>query len=282
MGEALEIGITLFAIATLEGVRRAGRGVLILQLIAFRGWRFGGTIPLGRGYLLISPLLPLIVPVVLDRGQAAYDAGLPNKRLLTRFKARRRRAQIGLLVLRAYGILGLVMLVVYLPHATVHRGSFGLLSALAAIMAVACAQLPLAWSLLRRLGLGREESLRRIAKLLNPFAIGRAAEVVAARIVEGAPALGVAITLLGRAEAVRQLRPILYDVVYGDTTPEERELLEHMAPITEWRTLLQSAESDEGTATCPRCGAQFAESIVECTDCDAVALVVGRDEAATR
>lgn len=267
----------LYGIGFAEGVRQLPADAIVLRRLGFGRWRFVRRVEIGAGLRLASWCLPVSLPAVLPReSRPANDTELSER--VSAMRARIAETRLSLGLLRVLG-LATLLLVAGVPFVVERNGLFGLIVAGIIVLELTFVQALLAGWLMRRLGAtGRSAGMVSL-KLLNPFAVQRAAEVLFARIVADVPALVVARELLGEAEFVRAFRPMLYDALHGDGLPDG---VTHVGSLLdEGRLALLLRAPPVGLANgafCPRCASQFASDGGFCSDCDDVPLLGARSE----
>ena len=187
------------------------------------------------------------------------------------------RLSLGLL--RTLGLVTLLLLVGGVPMVVERNGLFGLALAVIVLLELTLVQAVWAGWLLKRLGASGRSAAMASIKLLNPFAVQRAPEVILARIVADMPALVTAHELLGDEEFVRAFRPILYDAVHGEGAADTMAELVQMLGEGRLASLLRTAPPGFASgAFCPRCESQFASGARFCSDCEDVPLLVAGSE----
>ena len=263
----------LYGITFAEGVRQLPADAIVLRRLAFGRWRFVRRVEIGAGLRLVSWCLPVSLPLVLVREPSALGGSEILERV-ERMRVGIAETRVSLGLLRILGVMTLLLLVVGVPTVVERNGLFGLVLAVVVLLELTFVQAIWAGWLLRRLGASRRSAAMASLKLLNPFAVQRAPEVVLARIVAGVPALAVAHELLGEKELVRAFRPVLYDAVYGGGL---RDAVTHLTPfLAEERLgwLLRTPPPALASgAFCPRCESQFAIRAGFCSDCGVVPLI---------
>lgn len=268
----------LYGITVAEGFRQLPADAIVLRRRAFGRWRFVRRVEIGAGLRLISWCLPLSVPVVLQRAvPPAGDADILER--IGEMRARIGETKLSLGLLRVLGLATLLLLVAGVPVVVERNGLFGLIVAIIVLLELTFVQaLWTAW-LLRRLGSGGRTAALTCLKLLNPFAVQRAAEVVFARIVAGVPALAAAYELLGDEEFVRAFRPILYDALQNESSRHSMADLTPLLAEGRLASLLRAPPAGlVSGAFCPRCASQFASGATICSDCDDVPLLATGSE----
>lgn len=264
----------LYGITFAEGVRQLPADAIVLRRLAFGRWRFVRRVEIGAGLRLVSWCLPASLPVVLPRASTpASDAEILER--VDEMRARLGETKLSLGLLRVLGLLTLLLLVAGVPIVVERNGLFGLIAVVVVLLELTFVQALWAGWLVRRLGAtGRSASMTSL-KLLNPFGVQRASEVVFARIVADIPALVVAHELLGEEEFVRAFRPVLYDALHGDSLPGG---MASLGPLFDERRLASVLRAPPAGLTsgafCPRCESQFASGAGFCSDCDDIALLV--------
>jgi len=267
----------LYGIGFAEGVRQLPADAIVLRRLAFGRWRFVRRVEIGAGLRLVSWCLPVSLPVVLPReSPPAGDAEISERISAMRARIAETRLSVGLL--RVLGLVTLV-LVAGVPFVVERTGLFGLIVGVIALLELTFVQALWAGWLLRRLGGTGRTAVMASLKLLNPFGVQRASEVLFARTVAGIPALVVAHELLGEAEFVRAFRPILYDALHGDGLRNETAIPGSLLEKGRLASLLRVPPAGLAAgAFCPRCESQFATGAGFCSDCDDVPLLGVRSE----
>ena len=259
----------LYGITFAEGVRQLPADAIVLRRRGLGRWRFVRRVEIGAGLRLVSWCLPASLPAVLQRGPSlAADAEVRAQ--LASMRARIAETKLAVGTLRAFGLVTVLLLVAGVPIVVDRNGVFGLIVAVVVLLELTFAQALWAGWLLRRLGASGRSAAVASLKLLNPFAVQRAAEVVFARVVGDVPALAAACELLGDEEFVRAFRPMLYDALHGDGSALPTTVL------AEGRLAAMLRTPPLGLATgafCPRCASQFASGGGFCSDCDDVPLL---------
>jgi hypothetical protein len=267
----------LYGITFAEGVRQLPADAIVLRRLALGRWRFVRCVEIGAGLRLVSWCLPVSLPLVLHRGTSSADEAEIRQRIET-MRARWVETRLSVGLLRALGLVTLLLLVGGVPIVVERAGLFGLVVAVIVLLELTFVQALWTGWLLRRLGASGRSAAVASVKLLNPFAVQRAAEVVCARIVADVPALAVAYELLGDEEFVRAFRPMLYDALHGGSA-DAVAILTPLVAEGHLASLLQTPPPGlAGGAFCPRCESQFARGAGFCSDCDDVPLLVARSE----
>ena len=268
----------LYGITFVEGVRQLPADAIVLRRLAFGRWRFVRRVEIGAGLRLVSWCPPVSLPLVVARQSTPVDRAEMRERIEhMRVGIAERRLSLGLL--RTLGLVTLLLLVAGVPIVVERNGLFGLVLAVIVLLALTFVQaLWVGWLLKRLAASGRSAAMASV-KLLNPFAVQRAAEVVFARIVADVPALAAAHELLGEEEFVRAFRPLLYDALRGEGTPESAAELGQLVAEGRLASLLRTPPPgfERGTF-CPRCESQFASGTGFCSDCDDVPLLAAGSE----
>jgi hypothetical protein len=271
----IAVGATLYAITLSEGVRRLPAEAIVLRRFGFGPWRFVRRVEIGAGIRLISWCLPASLPLVLQGGTSPVEAD-DIREQLAMMRHRLAEARLSLGLLRMLGLMTLILLVAGVPIAVERSGLFGLVAAAIVLLELTFVQALWTGWLLRRLGASGRSAAAKALKLLNPFGVQRAAEIVLARIVGEVPVLAVACELLGQEEFVHAFRPMLYDALHGDAPQPGLSNLTPLVADGRLASLLGTAPIGLGTgAFCPRCASQFASGVPFCSDCDGVPLVGG-------
>jgi hypothetical protein len=259
----------LYGITFAEGVRQLPADAIVLRRLAFGRWRFVRRVEIGAGLRLVSWCLPASLPVVLPRASAAASDATILERV-SEMRARLGETRLSLGLLRVLGLLTLLLLVAGVPIVVERNGLFGLIAVVIVLLELTFVQALWAGWLLRRSGATGRSAAMASLKLLNPFGVQRAAEVVFARIVADIPALVVAHELLGEEDFVRAFRPMLYDALHGDGLPG-------LGPLFDERRLASVLRAPPPGLTsgafCPRCESQFASDAGFCSDCDDIPLL---------
>ena len=267
----------LYGISFAEGVRQLPADAIVLRRLACGRWRFVRRVEIGAGLRLVSWCLPASLPVVLPRGASSPD-GEGIRECVQRMRAGIAETRFSLGFLRTLGLVTLLLLVAGLPIVVERNGLFGLVLAVIVLLELTFVQALWAGWLLKRVGASGRAAVMASIKLLNPFAVQRAPELVLARIVGDVPALVAAHDLLGEEEFVRAFRSMLYDALHGGDAGGVAEL----APLlAEGRlaSLLRAAPPGLASgAFCPRCESQFASGAGFCSDCDDVPLLAAGSE----
>lgn len=254
----------LAAIALSESIRRLPGDTLLLRRLGWKPWRCApdGVADQAR---LVSWCIPLDLPMILHPDSGTTRLGL--RRALTRFRARMRRVEPDVAVLRGIG-LGSLGLLLFLPVAMSWWGLWGLLSSVELLFMLTLGQTTIAWSALARSGMTRRAAAGASLKFLWPFTSQRAAEAVMAQVASGVPTLMVARELLGDAEFLRAFRRLAYDTVKGDLRGDNGRLIEAMfsRPLLEAAILMGPAGAIE--PWCPRCLTLYQTGTATCADCD--------------
>jgi len=268
----------LYGITFAEGVRHLPADAIVLRRLAFGRWRCVRRVEIGAGLRLISWCLPASLPVVLPRESSSAGDGDITERA-AEMRARIGETKLSLGLLRVLGLATLLLLVVGVPVVVERNGLFGLIVAVIVLVELTFVQaLWTAW-LLRRLGASGRAAALTFLRLLNPFAVQRAAEMVFARIVAGVPALVSAYELLGDEEFVRAFRPMLYDALQGEGVHETLAGLTSLLAGERLASLLRTPPAGLASgAFCPRCESQFASGSGFCTDCDDVPLLAAQSK----
>ena len=268
----------LYGITFAEGVRQLPADAIVLRRLAFGRWRFVRRVEIGAGLRLVSWCLPVSLPLVVARQSTPADrAEIREQVEQMRVGIAETRLSLGLL--RTLGVVTLLLLVAGVPIVVERNGLFGLVLAVIVLLDLTFVQALWAGWLLKRLGASGRSAAMASVKLLNPFAVQRAPEVVFARIVADVPALAAAHELLGEVEFVRAFRPVLYDALEGEGTPESVAELGQLVAEGRLATLLRTPPPgfERGTF-CPRCESQFASGAGFCSDCDDVPLLAAGSE----
>jgi hypothetical protein len=202
-------------------------------------------------------------PLVVARDQTVEPFGI--NRHLSRLRARTRRAGPLIVVLRAWGTVILLGLVVGVPLAAVRWDVFGLVAALAILFFMCVAQALATHYGLRRAGASRRAASVAALKMLWPFSAPCAAELVQGQVVRGAPWILILVELLGRDRFLAEMRTGLYDDLEGGTVNGVVATLFGRETITAF--LRMPADGAEHPF-CPRCGAQYRAGIQICANCE--------------
>lgn len=274
MLNTLAIGVILYGITLAEGVRQLPAEAIVLRRLAFGRWRVVRRVEIGAGLGLVSWCLPASLPLVLQRGSAPAGE-VETREQIDVMRARMDATRLALALLRVFGLVTVLLLVAGVPIVVDRNGVFGLIVAVVVLLELTFVQALWTGWLLRRLGASRRSAAVASLKLFNPFGVQRAAEVVFARIVGDVPAPSVAWDLLGDEEFVRAFRPMLYDALNGDDSPDGVAILTPLLAEGRLATLLRTPPPGFATgAFCPRCASQFASGGGVCSDCDDVPLLV--------
>ena len=268
----------LYGISFAEGVRQLPADAIVLRRLGLGRWRFVRRVEIGAGLRLVSWCLPVSLPVVLQRESRPMDDAEINERIgVMRTHIADTRLSLGLL--RVLGLVTLLLLVAGVPIAVERNGLFGLVAAVIVLLELTFVQALWAGWLLRRVGVTARAAGVASLKLLNPFGVQRASEVLFARIVAGIPALVVARELLGEEEFVRAFRPMLYDALHGDGLADGVASLRPLFDEGRLASLLRAPPAGLASgAFCPRCESQFASGARFCSDCDDVPLLAAGSE----
>lgn len=268
----------LYGITFAEGVRQLPADAIVLRRLPFGRWRFVRRVEIGAGLRLVSWCLPVSVPVVLQRGPSSADDA-ETRRCIEVMRARSAGTRLSVGVLRALGLVTLLLLVGGVPVIVERNGLFGLVAAVIVLIELTLVQALWTGGLLRRLGASGRSAVLASVKLLNPFAVQRASEVVCAWIVADVPALAAAYELLGDREFVRAFRPMLYDALHGEGSGGGVANLTPLIAEGHVESLLRTPPPGLATgAFCPRCESQFASGAGFCSDCEDVPLLVAGSE----
>jgi hypothetical protein len=264
-------GAILYGITLAEGVRQLPADAIVLRRLGFGRWRFVRRVEIGAGLRLVSWCLPASLPLVLHRGPSPSLAGEGEIReQLEAMRVRVGERKLALGLLRVLGLVTVLLLVAGVPIVVDRNGIFGLIVAVVVLLELTFVQaLWTAW-LLRQLGASGRSAAVASLKLLNPFGVQRAPEVVFGRIVGDVPALAAACELLGDEEFVRAFRPMLYDALHGDGVAIPTSVLAEGRLASLLRTPPLGLSTG---AFCPRCASQFASGGGFCSDCDDVPLL---------
>ena len=259
----------LYGITFAEGVRQLPADAIVLRRLGFGHWRFVRRVEIGAGLRLVSWCLPVSLPLVAVR-ESSPAGGAEILERLEQMRARIAETRLSLGLLRILGLLTLLLLVAGVPMVVERNGLFGLVLAIVVLLELTLAQAIWAGWLLKRSGVSGRSVAMASLKLLNPFAVQRAPEVVLARIVADVPALAAAHELLGEEEFVRAFRPLLYDALYGDGL---RDAVTFLAEERVGSLLRTPPPGLASGAFCPRCASQFAIRAGVCSDCGVVPLI---------
>jgi hypothetical protein len=272
MIEVVSIGATLFAISTLEGVRRVPVGSFIARRIGFAEWTVA-RVESSATFRLVSWCIPVVLPIVLNPVRTE-GSRLPLRRLTRRVESRGRRAQSSVVVARVIGMLGLLVLSIGLPFATQFAGPVGFVAGLLALEALCVCQVVLTARTLKRLGMTGSAATLASLPFLNPFASHRAVEVILRQVVADAPPALVISALVSDEHLRTGVRRFLYDSLNARVAGEDATLLlELLGSQRLSRILSSSDECEHGAAFCPRCGSVFRSAGTQCSDCREVALL---------
>lgn len=259
----------LYGITFAEGLRQLPADAIVLRRLAFGHWRFVRRVEIGAGLRLVSWCLPVSLPLVMLR-ESSSASGAEILERVEQMRARIAETRLWLGILRILGLLTLLLLVLGVPVVVERNGLFGLVLGVVVLLELTLVQAIWAGWLLKRLGASGRSVATASLKLLNPFAVQRAPEVVLARIVADVPALAAAHELLGEEEFVRAFRPLLYDALYGDAS---RDAVTFLAEERVGSLLRTPPPGQTNGAFCPRCESQFAIRAGFCADCGVVPLI---------
>ena len=267
----------LYGITFAEGVRQLPADAIVLRRLALGRWRFVRRVEIGAGLRLVSWCLPVSLPLVLQPGPS--QAGVTELR--ERVDAMRERmaaTRLSVALLRALGLVTLLLLVGGVPVVVERAGLFGLVVAVIVLLELTFVQALWTGWLLRRHGASGRAATWVSLKLLNPFAAQRAPEMVLANIVADVPPLAAAYELLGDEEFVHAFRPMLYDALHGGSADGVASLTPLVAEGRLASLLRASPPGLASGAFCPRCESQFANGAGFCSDCEDVPLLLAGSE----
>jgi hypothetical protein len=263
----------LALIAVSDGLRLLPAGAIVVSRVLLGDWSLSKTAATNSGNTvrLITWCGPLVQPLVLRTDQ---HSTLSARRLLTRFRARRRRTQSLVGALRVVGTLTLLALVAGVPLLTSRSGVWGLLLGVSIVLCLCVVQTVLAVFAFRRAGETPFRALLGASRFLWPFSAPRAAEEVMTRVAMGVPALIVVDQLLKPEAFTGFARPLLFDaVVRGEETGPVAALRQHLGASRVAAILNAPPPMPDGDVYCPRCGASFYRSARVCSDCSDVELL---------
>lgn len=255
--------IAILALLTLlEGVRRVPRGALVLQRMLIGSWHVPTTPPARDRVQLLSWWSPLASAIVLP------GAGTGPRWTAESLRARLRTVTPALIVLRALGLLTLLVLVIGIPLAfeRLNATGFGLALGALALLCIAIFAVMLASA--RHVERRGKAAWRWAVASLSPFGAPRAAEALLEEVLRAAPAGLVARVLLPPDDFLRWVRPYAYDAGVG------RDVDGSALAGLDLRELQQTLDAPAAAAGlwCPRCGATFVHG-TSCSECD-IALAV--------
>jgi hypothetical protein len=266
----LSIAATLAAIAELEGIRRISPDAIVLRRLGLGRWTIARP-QVHHGFGLVSWCIPIALPIVLPADDA--DTPLGVRRMLTRFKARNRRARSAMVVVRCVSILLLACLVFGVPAAARADGARGLAWAIAAVLWLCLWQAFVVRSILRTCGMPPRQATVAALGLMNPFSAQRAAEVMQEQVIAGMPRTVAAYALLGEEQLLREMRPEIFDAMNADAS-QMREILVTLIGVDRLTEALCAPPLDADAGNfCPRCATQFDAAVSECCNCDGIELI---------
>lgn len=273
MDSAAGAAALLAVIAVSDGLRLLPAGAIVVSHgWLLRGWNVTHVSADVRDRLrLLTWCSPLVLPLVLTRQP---ETVLPPRRVVARYRARRRRTRGYVLTLRVCGAITLVALVVGIPLLTARSGVWGLLVAVAAVFLLSVVQAILAILAMRQAGRTGTRAAAACVQFCWPFSAPRAAEDVERLVGSDVPPLVLLAEVLPPDDFVRFVRPRLYDALErGADDPEIAQLRRYLGADRTAALTREPASSEDGQAWCPRCGATFARAVGDCSDCVDVALV---------
>jgi hypothetical protein len=263
--DAIAAIVVLAAITLSEGIRRLAADAIVVRRSLLGRWSVARANEIGNGIRLVSPCIPVSVPLVLTP-VGTEGVGSPGlRRLRSRFTARAERTHLALITLQVQGMAVLLALVVGIPLAA-FRGPRELALVFGVVLSLSVGQACLTAAALMRAGARRSRSLAAACRIVWPFAAFRAAEVVQAQIAAGVPRMAVLHGLLGQDALLRAYRPLVHDIIQaGDASEDAGTLLELVGRPRLEAFLRHRPDGD--AACCPRCGVEYEASRERCADC---------------
>jgi hypothetical protein len=266
--DAVLTAAILVVVLLADGARRLPNDTLVLLRMGWGAWARARVTTLGSGISLVAWLIPVSLPVVLPPPGVDEPRLSSLRRARTRLAARTRRTRRALFFLRVVGIVMIAALVILMPYAVWARGKEGFVVTLFALLSLATLQAMLAYRALRRGGATRRDARRASVRLVWPFDAVRAAEIVQAQVVSGAPRFAVARELLGAQEFLHAFRPFIYDMSLEASRDDETALIREMFSAEMLASVIHEPPRDApASAFCPRCATSYANSASECFDC---------------
>ena len=269
----------LAVVVWLDGWRRLPADALLATRAGFGPW--GVRAPWARvgPFALVASWAPLVVPLPLSTDPAAGPAG-PRWRndfgiATARTRRRLRRVRAIVSMLRSFGILLTLVIIVGIPVATAAFGAPGLIYGVAGAFLLAIEMTFGATIALRSLGAPLGRSFRASAQLLSPFTAPRAVEIITAAAVGPLHSLAPLAALLGESRFLAWLRPWAYDALsgrrHGDDTdsPAITALVSAVPrPLLERAVAPAALEAgDDAMRYCPRCARTYVRTAIACSNC---------------
>lgn len=278
-GTSLLIALVLWADGSLRHIRS---GSLVVEQVLEGPWRIKEVVRNERWLALARWPAVCVSVVVTDNSGAGVRRSLISRLQIVRMRVR---------ILRIIGVTICMLLVLVGPWAVAHFGSVGLMVVGASTLCLDVVCATLAYSCAQTLGRSARLARRFAAPFLWPFSAPYAAERVLTIATEEAQALDAARALLSEQAYLDWLRPHAFDVVKASTLrgkpprSGEHQLMAEFSSTMSFRRLSKVVErapsylTTHGGNYCPRCGAEFDTSAVNCMDCDVTPLRTVRGEA---
>ena len=271
----------LAVVVWLDGWRRLPADTLLATRAGFGPW--GVRDPWARvgPFALVASWAPLVVPLPLstDPATAAASAG-PRWRndfgiAAARTTRRLRRVRAIVALLRAFGVLLTLLIIVGIPLATAAFGAPGLIYGVGGAFLLAIEMTFGATIALRSLGVPLGRSFRASAQLLSPFTAPRAGEIITAAAVGPLHSLAPLAALLGESRFLVWLRPWAYDALAGRSHGDDTESpsITALVGALPRRFLERAVEpatlqpGEDGARYCPRCARTYVHTAETCTNC---------------
>lgn len=260
-------------IAVSDGLRLLPAGAIVVCRLAFGDWSVAW--PSAGGHdasrlRLVTWCSPLLLPVV---AAVAADASLPLRRRVVRFRARMRRTEAYVAVLRIGGVAILVALIAGIPWLTARSGAWGLLLGISLVVSLCVLQTVIAIGAFRRTGATFGRAAVASVRYLWPFSAQRAAEDVLHRAAADVPQMILMHELLPPETFRRFARPSLFDAIVRHEARHEVAMLRgHLGEALVAEIVNRPPSDGDGDAYCPRCGTNFYRGARFCSDCSGVEL----------
>jgi hypothetical protein len=265
--------LLLAAVLWLDGgLRKVPSGSIVMRRSLLGPWRIVDIVREGAWHA-VGRWPSLVMALVSTE---------PTKALLSarQLQARLQSVRVTMNILRAFGIVTSLVLVIGAPVAVGRFGRAGLYDAVACLLALGIITACVSGSAFRRLGADGWSSARFGAAFLWPFAGPYAAERVLALAVAGGSPVEVFRVLASAERFAHWARPHAYDALDRESSRKLRLLDGFDFHLGRHRVeaLLSILPQNisQGSRFCPRCGANFQDDVRECTDCAGVELVTAR------
>jgi hypothetical protein len=267
--------VILAAITWLDGLRRVPDGALVLQCVLHGPWTVADEEPDPR-WQLVSWWSPLQLALVVPRGGVVPGVDAPRQALTDDALAERlSRSRYLIATLRVLGAVTIVGIVLGIPGAVARSGAWGFFVALLGVLLLSFVTWVVVAVSMKRDGRSWRRAMGIAAPLLYPFTTPRAAELVLAEAIAGAPPIVVARQLLGRAGFLAWVRPHAYDALRGRAKPIDAATLTSLLGRPSLTAIVGAtpAQCEPGEGYCPRCARTYRPGTPTCAHCDGLRLV---------